>query len=152
MFQIVPQIILTFLLLAFCLWICLVDFRERRIPDLASLPLICVGLALTGYATHIALADRLIGTGTGFLVFWAIGEAYFRVRGYEALGLGDAKLFAAAGAWLGWSYLPEVLLFASLMGILFAAFYPQSGKVGLAFGPWLAAGFILTWFHHLIFF
>ena len=149
MFQITLQIILTFLLLGFCLWICLVDFRERRIPDLASLPLICVGLVLSGYATQVALADRLIGTGAGFLLFWAIGEAYFRVRSYEALGLGDAKIFAAAGAWLGWSYLSEVLLFASLSGLLFATVRPKFSKVDLAFGPWLAAGFILSWFHLL---
>lgn len=116
---------------------------------MASLPLICAGLVLSGYATEIGLPDRLIGMGLGFLIFWAIGEVYFRMRGNEALGLGDAKLYAAAGAWLGWSYLPEVLLIATLSGLLFAALRPQSRQEGLAFGPWLAAGMVLSWFHQL---
>ncbi len=117
-------------------WICRVDWREKRIPHLASLPLIGVGLVLSGYATEVALADRLIGTGLVFLVFWGIGEVWFRLRGHEALGLGDAKLYAAAGAWLGWSYLPEVLLFAAFMGLAFAVVRLKSRQEGLAFGPW----------------
>lgn len=147
--QIIVQISLTGFLLAMGQWICRVDWREKRIPDLASLPLIGVGLVLSGYATEVALADRLIGTGLGFLVFWGIGEVWFRLRGHEALGLGDAKLYAAAGAWLGWSYLPEVLLFATFMGLAFAVVRLKARQEGLAFGPWLASGFILSWLHLL---
>jgi prepilin signal peptidase PulO-like enzyme (type II secretory pathway) len=150
MIQILSQILLTLVLLSASLWISLTDFRERRIPDLASLPLIGVGLIFAGSATHVGLADRLIGMGAGFLMFWAIGEVYFRLRGHEALGLGDAKLYAAAGAWLGWAFLPEVLLLATLMGLAFAMLHAPSRKDGLAFGPWLVGGFILSWFHLLI--
>lgn len=150
MSQIIFEMALSFLLLAVCLWIALIDFRERRIPDLASLPLIGAGLVLSGFATHIALADRLIGAGAGFLLFWVIGEAYFRLRGSEALGIGDAKLFAAAGAWLGWAFLPEVLLYATVSALLFASLYPRFRQDDLAFGPWLAAGFMIGWFHLLL--
>ncbi len=149
MVQILFQITLTLFLLTMCLWISRVDFRERRIPDAASLPLVFTGLVICGFATNTVLADRLIGAGGGFLMFWLIGEVYFRLRGHEALGLGDAKLFAAAGSWLGWAYLPEVLLTATLMGLSFALLHPPSRKDGLAFGPWLAAGFVLSWLHLL---
>ena len=123
-------------------WVVVADFRHRRIPDMASLPLIGVGLMLTGAVSQIGLADRLIGAGVGFLVLWGLGEAFFRLRGVEGLGIGDAKLFAAAGAWLGWQALPPVLLIASVMGLVFAAV--TRGRE-LAFGPWLAAGFALVW-------
>lgn len=137
--------ILTTALAVVCGWIAIVDFRERRIPDLASLPLIAAGLGLTGLVSGVALADRLIGSGAGFLLLWALGEAYFRLRGQEALGIGDAKLFAAAGAWLGWAALPGVLLSAALMGLAFAALRPGPRQDRLAFGPWLAAGLLLGW-------
>ena len=142
---------LTIALAAVCAWIAVVDFRAMRIPDLASLPLIAAGLLLSGVASHMALADRLIGAGVGFLALWAIGEAYFRWRGVEALGIGDAKLYAAAGAWLGWAALPAVLLIAAVMGLVFAALrpsqHPSKTQSGLAFGPWLAAAFLVCWLH-----
>lgn len=150
MSQIIFEMALSLFLLAACLWISLIDFRERRIPDLASLPLIGAGLLLSGFATHVLLADRLIGAGAGFVLFWGIGEAFFRLRGVEALGIGDAKLFAAAGAWLGWAMLPEVLLYATVSALLFAVLYPRFRQEGLAFGPWLAAGLLIGWLHLLL--
>ena len=136
---------LTTALAAVCGWIAIVDFREKRIPDLASLPLIAAGLALSGLVTMVPLADRLIGSGVGFLLLWSIGEVHFRLRGQEGLGIGDAKLLAAAGAWLGWAALPAVLLIAALMGLAYAVLRPGLRQDGLAFGPWLAAGFLVCW-------
>ncbi|MEO6301502.1 MAG: A24 family peptidase [Paracoccaceae bacterium] len=136
---------LTGLLAAVCLWIAIVDFRQHRIPDWASLPLIGIGLAISGMVSGIALPERLIGTGVSFLLLWGIGEAYFRWRNEEALGIGDAKLFAAAGAWLGWTALPAVMLIATTMGLAFAALRPGRGQKRLAFGPWLAAGLVICW-------
>ena len=147
----VGQLFLTFALTAglagVCLWISTVDFRERRIPDMASLPLVAAGLLVSGFVSGVPLADRLIGAGAGFLLLWAMGEAYFRARGAEALGIGDAKLFGAAGAWLGWSALPTVLLIAAVMGLVYAALRPKARADGLAFGPWLCAGFLIVWLH-----
>lgn len=134
-------------LVAVCAWVAVVDFREKRIPDLASLSLIAVGLLLSGMVTNLPLADRLIGAGAGFLTLWVVGEAYFRWRGADALGIGDAKLFAGAGAWLGWAALPTVLLIASVMGLVFSALRPKTQEQEMAFGPWVAAAFLLCWFH-----
>lgn len=136
---------LTIALTAVCIWIAVADFREMRIPDVASLPLIAAGLLLSGAASELPLGDRLIGAGVGFLTLWAIGEAYFRWRGAEALGIGDAKLFAGAGAWLGWAALPTVLLIAAVMGLAFAAIRPSKREAALAFGPWLAAALLVCW-------
>jgi leader peptidase (prepilin peptidase)/N-methyltransferase len=115
-----------------------IDARSLRIPDALSLPLIGLGLAV-----QPALWDPVIGAVLGYGVLWLIGGLWFRRTGTEALGLGDAKLFAAAGAWLGWQALPQVLLIAALSGLAFALARRQRGP--LAFGPWLALGFWLVW-------
>lgn len=147
MVQVFLTIALTVGLIAVCLWIAVVDFRDQRIPDLASLPLAVCGLALSGAVSGVPLADRLIGAGLGFLLLWAVGEAVFRARGVEALGIGDAKLFGAAGAWLGWTALPMVLLIAAVMGLVYAALRPSARREGLAFGPWISAGLLVGWLH-----
>ena len=79
-----------------------------------------------------------------------IASVYRRVRGREGLGLGDAKLLAAAGAWLGWQALPSVVLIAAACGLALAlATALGGGKLGwtsrIAFGPHLALAFWLVW-------
>ena len=123
-----------------------IDLRSFRIPDTISLPLIVAGLALA--ALTPGLPDHLIGAGVGFAVLAAIGEVYFRRTGEEGLGLGDAKLFAAAGAWLGWQALPQVLLIAAGAGLIFALIKGNKGQ-RIAFGPWLALGFWGVWMANL---
>ena len=48
----------------------------------------------------------LIGAALGALVgggsLWAVGEIWKRLRGVDAMGLGDVKMMFAVGALLGW--------------------------------------------------
>ena len=72
------------------------------------------------------------------------------MRRKEGLGLGDAKLLAAAGAWLGWQMLPSVVVIAALGGL---AQVTVAGRLrsnhtadrSLALGPWLALAFFSLW-------
>lgn len=126
--------------------ITLIDLRSFRIPDLLSLPLIVAGIGLVPHISGTPLHDLVIGAVGGFAVFWAIGAWYFRRTGVDGLGLGDAKMFAAAGAWLGWQALPMVLLIAAAGGLGFALLHGATGRrSAIAFGPWLALGFAAVW-------
>ena len=127
----------------------LVDLRERRLPDWLTIPLAAFGLALAAWRTGEVPRPELIGAGSGFLLFWALGEAHYRLRGTEGLGIGDAKLLGAAGAWLGWRDLPLVILIAAL-GALAAAAAGRLRQQEIPFGPWLAAAFMALWFVRLI--
>lgn len=129
-------VVLTLLLLA----IARADLRTLRIPDSLNALLAASGLALAVLGERPW--DHVIGALAGYALFWTIGEAHFRRTGREGLGLGDAKLFGAAGAWLGWQALPFVLLIAALGGLA-AALLNRRGE--LAFGPWLALGLWVMW-------
>lgn len=122
-----------------------IDLHSFRLPDIWTLPLIVagLGLALAGIGTSVAAS--VIGGVLSFGMFWVIGSAYHRRTGAEGLGLGDAKLFAASGTWLGVAALPYVLLIAALGALVFAMLRPPSAGRRIAFGPWLAAGFWLSW-------
>ncbi|MGA8402253.1 MAG: A24 family peptidase, partial [Stellaceae bacterium] len=78
-----------------------IDWRHGVLPDVLTLPLIVLGLAVAGDFEPERLWDPLLGVFFGYGVLWIVAWAYRRLRGREGLGLGDAKLFAAAGAWVG---------------------------------------------------
>ena len=134
----------TIVLFVMLLAISLIDIKSLRIPDKLSLPLIAIGLALAVLNSRTAALDHAIGAAAAFLVFAGLGEAFFRMRGIDGLGLGDAKLFAAAGAWLGWQNLPLVLLLASVGGLIQALLW-QKPQAQMAFGPWIALAMGLVW-------
>jgi len=74
------------------------DTRTGRIPNLSTLPLLPVGLALG------AVQGGFIGFGSavlGCLLCFAVPYALLRFSRGTAIGGGDVKLFAALGALLG---------------------------------------------------
>jgi leader peptidase (prepilin peptidase)/N-methyltransferase len=98
-----------------------VDILAFRLPDIVTLPLILAGLILGNQITGLPFADRLAGAAAGYAALSLLGWAYARLRGHEGLGLGDAKLLAVAGAWLGWAALPAVVLTACAAGLVWVA-------------------------------
>ena len=121
-----------------------IDARRLILPDFLTLPLIPLGLAMA-WLEPPDLATRAIGALSGFLTFAGIGWLYRRWRGRDGLGLGDAKLLAAAGAWVGWQGLPSVVLIAAIGGLAWALLTRQRADQKMPFGPFLAAGFWLVW-------
>ena len=88
----------------------IIDAIAFRLPDVLTLPLAAAGLLLSFFLPDAAPLNHLIGAAAGFFAFYGIAVLYARARGREGLGLGDAKLVAAAGAWLGWAALPYIVL------------------------------------------
>jgi leader peptidase (prepilin peptidase)/N-methyltransferase len=137
---------LTAILGAVLLRLSWIDRREFRLPDRYTLPLIVAGLLLAAAGIGAGILSAAAAALLGFGLFWIIGHWHFEKRGAEGLGLGDAKLFAAAGAWVGLAGLPYVLLIASAGGLMMAALRGRSSRpAGIAFGPWLALGFWVVW-------
>ena len=106
-----------------------IDLRVWLLPDALTLPLLAA---------------------IGYLALRAIGWIYERLRGREGLGQGDAKLFAAAGAWLGTAALSQVVLLAAAAALLAAAAVGLSGTrirahTALPFGPFLALAIWPLW-------
>ena len=127
-----------------------IDLRHYLLPDVLTLPLIPAGLAVAWALDPALLPAHLLGALLGFGALLIIGQIYRRLRGRDGLGLGDAKLLAAAGAWLGWAALPSVVLIAAVLALALALVQALGGaKLALtgklAFGPHLALAFWLVW-------
>lgn len=139
------------------LLLAVLDARHFWLPDALTLPLAFLGLTLGPYATGMSMADSWIGAALGYGLLMAISLGYRRLRGRDGLGLGDAKLLGAIGAWTGWQALPLILLFASTGGLLWALMLALRGRnvdrhmrlplgtfLCLAVGPALLAGMMLS--------
>ena len=145
--------------------ICLaiIDARTYLLPDCLTFPLIAMGL---GHAILMGVilgdvrqglwagAENLFAAGLAFAFMGVVAWAFHRWRGREGLGLGDAKLLAAAGAWLGLSALPSVLLLAAASALIVTVAKPclATGArfdraAPLPFGPYLAAGTWIVWLY-----
>lgn len=129
----------------------LVDARTFLLPDLVTLGLIPAGLAIAAYNGGSGqFLLHLTAAVAGFVSLAFIGWAYKRIRGREGLGLGDAKLLAAGGAWTGLYALPWIValgagatLLILLLGHLLGR--PVSTDTAVPLGPGLAAGCYLAY-------
>jgi leader peptidase (prepilin peptidase)/N-methyltransferase len=120
-----------------------IDWQHFRLPDALTLPLLLAGLAATWFEAPEDITDHALGAVLGYLGFRALAWAYRAMRGRDGLGLGDAKLLAVAGAWLGWMALPHVILVAAVFGIgvALATAWRRgqlNASMAIPFGPCLA--------------
>jgi leader peptidase (prepilin peptidase) / N-methyltransferase len=132
------------------LTLAVIDQRHFLLPDALTLPLIPAGLLVAWAIDPALVMSHLLGALAGFAALALIALAYGRLRRREGLGLGDAKLLAAAGAWLGWQALPGVLMVAAVAALAVALARSVAGDTlsattKIAFGSYLALAFWLAW-------
>ena len=145
-------LIISILLAAALVALSVIDLDTMRLPDAITLPLIATGPLIAWALGWDTPFWRILSAGAGFLALFGVAEAYRALRGRSGLGLGDAKLFAAAGAWLGIGALPSVLLWAcgiALAAVLLAVALRRDIQASsrIPFGPFLAFGFWMVWLH-----
>jgi leader peptidase (prepilin peptidase) / N-methyltransferase len=126
------------------------DAREMVLSDYLTMPLIAFGLVL-GVAINPSMVwHHVVGAAAGFAVIAGVAFLYLRLRDREGVGLGDAKLMAAAGAWLSWEALGGVLLIGAIATLAFAQIEKRFGRAmstttPLPLGSGLALGFWVSW-------
>ena len=124
-----------------------IDLQHRILPNVITLPGVVIGVAAS-LLFEPGWRASLIGVAVGGGALWAIGEAYFRIRGEEGMGMGDVKMLAMIGAFLGWQLMLVTLLIASLAGSVFGGgmilLNRGSMKYALPLGSFLAAGALIA--------
>jgi len=120
-----------------------IDLEHHLLPNVITLPGIAVGF-LFSLATEPGWQASLIGILVGGGVLFGVAEAYYRIRHEEGLGMGDVKMLAMVGAFLGWKLMLMTLMMASLcgslIGLLLIATRRGGLKYALPFGTFLALG------------
>ncbi|MEK7303294.1 MAG: A24 family peptidase [Pseudomonadota bacterium] len=127
-----------------------IDLNTQLLPDDITLPLLWLGVLVNMNDGFTDLHSAIIGVMAGYLSLWSIYWCFKLITGKEGMGYGDFKLLAAIGAWLGWSMLPIVILFSSLVGaiagvgLIFAAKLKKN--IPIPFGPYLVGGALIALF------
>lgn len=121
----------------------MIDADTTLLPDSMNYPLLWAGLlaALLG-VSPVSLPDAVVGAMAGYLSLWSVYWLFKLLTGKEGMGYGDFKLLAALGAWVGWQYLPLIILLSSVVGLFFtllAALFGGEKRTQIPFGPYLAA-------------
>ena len=154
------------------------DLEERILPDELTLGGIAAGLLfavvapLSGLSRFFpgadpswlpSLAEAAAGTVVTGGALWLVGTLYRLVRKREGLGLGDIKMVAMIGAFLGLQGALLTLILGSLLGSAVGLLYlwmakKDAGTYPLPLGTFLGIGAfgiaffqdpVLSWWFHL---
>ena len=119
-----------------------IDLDHKLLPDELVYLLLWSGLLASLLGPFTTPGAAIIGAAAGYGALYLLRLLWLQAFGREAIGLGDAKLVAALGAWFGWQALPTLLLLAALLGIAVTLAQRlargRGGTQEIAFGPYLA--------------
>ncbi|MGC6483505.1 MAG: prepilin peptidase [Synechococcus sp.] len=134
----------------------LIDLDHLWLPE----PLCRLGVMAGLAATLIAawppssggaalMFHHMLAAAGALLILEGLSALAEKALGQPALGLGDAKLAALGGAWLGVEGIAIAMQLAVIGGALIGFFARISGRLGarepFPFGPFIAAGIWLVW-------
>ena len=143
---------------ALMLALAMIDYDHMILPDKLTFAGIALGILLQPFVPWArlwegpwgAMAGGVLGAVLGSGLLLAVWGVWLLVRREEGMGLGDAKMLAAIGAFLGWKGVLVSLFFAALagavVGLALMAFRGTDLKSKLPFGTFLALGGLIALF------
>ena len=140
-----------FIFTAFLIVSSAIDFEHKIIPDVLTYPMILSSPIVFWIHPELDWKSSMIGVLFGGGVILAIHWIYYLIRKMQGIGLGDAKLLAAIGGWLGYQAVFPTLLYSSIIGSIVGItimLYRRevNMRLEIPFGPFLAIGSLLHLF------
>ena len=125
-----------------------IDLHLQIIPDVISIPMILLTPLVIYLHPELNWTSGLVGALLGGGILYAIAILYYLLRREIGLGMGDVKLLAGIGGWLGYQALLPTLLVASITGaavgiLLILKTRSLNMQLRVPFGPFLSLGAML---------
>jgi leader peptidase (prepilin peptidase)/N-methyltransferase len=124
-----------------------IDLEHQILPNVITLPGIVIGLIFSAVAPP-GFVNAVLGAVLGAGVLYGIAAAYYLWRREEGMGMGDVKMLAMIGAFLGWRAVLLTLVMASfagaVVGVGLMTAHRGDMKYALPFGTFLALGALLA--------
>jgi leader peptidase (prepilin peptidase)/N-methyltransferase len=120
-------------------------FVRALVPNLYGVEFLREGMLAGWPDVGLSLANAVLGALVGGGTLWLVGWLWERLRGVEAMGLGDVKMMFMVGAYLGWPLTLVTLFMGVVAGALVGvALMLRRGerdmRMMLPFGIFLGAG------------
>jgi leader peptidase (prepilin peptidase)/N-methyltransferase len=139
-----------FVFLSMLVVIAMIDLDHQIIPNVISLPGIVIGFVCSLFFLQLPWQDSAMGVLLGGGLLWSVAAGYRLVTGVDGMGMGDVKLLAMIGAFLGWqAVLPVVFIgsvVGSMVGIPLMLLTGKNSKLAIPFGPFLSMGAVIYLF------
>jgi len=139
------------------------DLDHLVIPDGLTLGGVLAGITASYFVPELqqvsdgteAMLRSALSAAVGGAFLWALAKTSSWLLQKDAMGMGDAKLLAALGAFLGWKSLIWIVAGSSVLGSLFGLTILAKRKrklgVKIPYGPFLAlAAIIWIFFNNLV--
>lgn len=154
-FGLTPSLLFYFMFIATLIVITFIDIDHYIIPDVISIPMLAIGLVASIFSKKLGLAvplkSALIGSASGAAVILLIAGLYYVIKKKEGMGMGDTKLLAMLGAFLGVKSIFFIIFVGSLLGAVYAIPYMLISKKGrdqmIPFGPFLCSSAVIYLFY-----
>ena len=139
----------------FLIVLTMIDWAEGILPDELTLGGLVVGLVASGVVPtlhgtplpFLGVLQGFLGAGVGLGILWSIRALGTLAFKREAMGIGDLKLIAMIGAFLGWKGVVLTVFLSSLLGSIVGLPLKLRFKVEeIPYGPFLALGAVLSSF------
>lgn len=121
-------------------------FGTEYFSDMAFAP----ATWMAGYPVWlVSLAGALMGALAGGGSLWLVGELWKRLRGVEAMGLGDVKMMLGVGVLLGWRLALLSIFLGAFSGAVIGIFVilrqkDKDMQAQIPFGIFLGTGSLLA--------
>ena len=128
----------------------LIDYDFKILPNAITLPGTVVGFTLSFLDPRISWVDSAVGIVAGGGLLYGVAWLYLKLRGQQGMGMGDVKMIAMIGAFVGWQgALLTIFLgsmFGSVVGVALMKIKGRQWDYALPFGTFLAlAAVIVDW-------
>jgi len=127
-----------------------IDIKHQLILDVFSITFMWLGLIFSPFSPLVTPEQAIWGAAVGYGFFWLLFHVYAFITKKEGMGFGDFKLLAGLGAWLGLMALPQIILIASVSGVVVTLAWSMARGKSLnspmPFAPFLAIGGMVTLF------
>jgi len=126
----------------------LIDYDFKILPNAITLPGIVVGFGLSFLDPRITWVDSAIGIAAGGGLLYAVAWIYLKLRHQQGMGMGDVKMIAMIGAFVGWQgVLLTIFLgsfFGSVVGLTLMKIKGREWDYALPFGTFLALSAVIV--------
>lgn len=114
------SVIVVLVIFSYLYCIFFIDLKYFLIPDIMCYSLLFLGF-ISAYFTLIptSIILSLSGSVFAYIIVYISGFIFKLIRNVEGIGLGDYKLFAVGGAWVGFFNIPYLIILSSLIGLVF---------------------------------
>lgn len=147
-----PRLLVDWALASALIAVIFIDLDHHIIPNSITIPGTLLGLLLALLVPQLGVGfrDAVLGVAVVGGILWALSAGYEWLRGQIGLGMGDVKLMAMLGAFLGLHGAMSALLVGSLFGLVYGGIMIAAKGTGrdthIPYGPALAVGGLVLLF------